>query len=71
MDKGVTYRARLVVPRPGLVIDDGAVVVAGDKVAEVGLYRLLRESAPTETVDLGDVALIPGFVNAHTHLELT
>ena len=70
MDNGVTYRARLVVPRPGFVIDDGAVVVAEDKVEEVGLYRLLRGSAPTETVDLGDVALIPGLVNPHTHLEL-
>jgi len=71
MDNGVTYRARLVVPRPGFVIDDGAVVVSGDKVAEVGLYRLLRGSAPAETIDLGDVALIPGLVNPHTHLELT
>jgi len=71
MDKGVTYRARLVVPRPGLVIDDGAVIVAKDRVAEVGLYGLLHGSAPSETIDLGDVALIPGLVNPHTHLELT
>ena len=71
MDNGVTYRARLVVPRPGLIIDDGAVVVAGDKVAEVGPHRLLKGNTGAETVDLGDVALIPGLVNPHTHLELT
>ena len=71
MNDVTIYRARLVVPRPGCVIDDGAVVAAGQKVVEVDTYRGLRPSADTETVDLGDVALIPGLVNAHTHLELT
>jgi len=65
------YRARLVVPQAGCVIDNGAVVVAGRTVIEVDSYRALRTTADTETVDLGDVALLPGLVNPHTHLELT
>ena len=71
MDKGVTFRAKLVVPRPGVVIDDGALVVAQGKVRKVGTYRGSQKSASGKTVDLGDAALIPGLVNAHTHLELT
>jgi 5-methylthioadenosine/S-adenosylhomocysteine deaminase len=40
---------------------DGRIVYVGD-----------RATAPEGTdVDLGDVALLPGLVNAHTHLELT
>ena len=66
-----TYRARLVLPRAGSFIDNGAVVVAGQKIVEVDSYRKLRRGRDAETIDLGDVALLPGLVNPHTHLELT
>ena len=71
MDNSVIYRAGLLVPRPGVVIDDGALVVAEGKVADVDKYNRARKGVYGETRDLGDVALIPGLVNAHTHLELT
>lgn len=64
----IRYHARWVLPisRPPLeratvVEHEGRIVYVGD-----------RASAPEGSdVDLGDVALLPGLVNAHTHLELT
>jgi cytosine/adenosine deaminase-related metal-dependent hydrolase len=49
-------------------IPDGTVVVEDDTITYVGP----RSSAPPgKDVDLGDVILAPGLVNAHTHLDLT
>ena len=63
------YLARWVVPIASPPIEHGAVAVddAG-RIAYVGP----RDGAPAgEARDLGDAALLPGLVNAHTHLELT
>lgn len=47
---------------------DGCVAVEGDRILWVGPYS----SAPEGRVeDLGDGVLLPGLVNAHTHLELS
>jgi cytosine/adenosine deaminase-related metal-dependent hydrolase len=63
-------RARTVVPDPASEIDDGAVLLHGDRVARVGRHAdLAREGARVR--DLGEVALLPGLVNAHAHLDLT
>jgi imidazolonepropionase-like amidohydrolase len=48
------------------VVEDGAVVVEDGQIASVGLARALPPN--TETVDLGDVTLMPGLVDAHVHL---
>jgi 5-methylthioadenosine/S-adenosylhomocysteine deaminase len=55
-------------PVSGPDINDGTVVVEDDLIAFVGP----RSSAPPgKDVELGDVILAPGLVNAHTHLDLT
>lgn len=51
----------------GPVIENGAVEVRDGVITAVGTARELNT---TGAVDLGDAAVLPGFVNAHTHLEL-
>ena len=48
------------------VIEDGAVVVEDGHIASVGPARGLAPN--TETVDLDDVTLMPGLIDAHVHL---
>jgi 5-methylthioadenosine/S-adenosylhomocysteine deaminase len=47
---------------------NGIVAVEGDRIAYVGPAS---EAPQGDDVDLGDVILMPGLVNAHCHLELT
>ncbi|AMV38478.1 amidohydrolase family protein [Planctomyces sp. SH-PL62] len=57
--------ARYVFPVEGPPIADGVVAIEGGRIAWVGPAR-----ERTADLDLGNVAIIPGLVNAHTHLEL-
>ena len=66
------YCARWVLPITDEPIRDGAVAVEGTRVAAVGPRASVSESFPSaEISELGEAALLPGFVNCHTHLELT
>ena len=63
-------RARILVTMDGPPVADGAVRVRGNLVAAVGAWNDLRREFPTEeTTDLGEVTLLPGFINAHCHLD--
>jgi cytosine/adenosine deaminase-related metal-dependent hydrolase len=61
------YRARWVLPIAAPPIENGFVEVANGRVVAVGP----RAAAIGPATDLGDAALMPGLVNAHTHLELS
>ncbi len=62
--------ARYVLPISGPVIEDGAVLVRGDSIVEVGSLAQMRDRHPGQEVrDFGSAALLPGFVDVHTHLE--
>ncbi|WP_165227208.1 amidohydrolase family protein [Aquisphaera insulae] len=61
----LTLQARFVFPVEGPPIEDGVVVLDKGRIGWVGPAR---ERAGD--LDLGNVAIVPGFVNAHTHLEL-
>src|SRR5919202_424618 len=66
------YSARWVLPVVSEPFEGGAVAVEGTRVAGVGARAQLAERFPSaEMVDLGEAAILPGFVNCHTHLELT
>jgi len=64
-------RARVVLPVSSPPIENGAVVVYGDRIKAVGPWPELRARYQVEVFDLGDVALLPGLVNAHCHLDYT
>ena len=67
----LTLRARWVLPIAGPPLDEGWVAVADGRVAAVGRERRRSVRPGAADVDLGRVALLPGLVNAHTHLELS
>src|SRR5882762_8188027 len=46
----------------------GLVVVTGGKIAGVGAQAAIPAGA--ETIDLGDATLLPGFIDAHTHVTM-
>jgi 5-methylthioadenosine/S-adenosylhomocysteine deaminase len=62
------YHARWICPVAAAPIEHGTLVEQGGRIAYVGP----RASAPEggADVELGDVILVPGLVNAHCHLEL-
>ena len=67
----ILYRARWIAPEPGALIRDGALLCAGEGVLQCGRACDVDATAASEVVDLGDVIVLPGIINAHTHLELS
>lgn len=66
------YSAQWVLPVTAAPIVDGAIVVSSDRIVGVGVKSQLRQEFPNSIVhDYGTAAIIPGLVNAHSHLELT
>lgn len=65
------YHAAWVLPVAAPPIRDGWVEVAGGTVTEVGAPASLPPDRPARTVRLPAHAVLPGLVNAHTHLELS
>jgi imidazolonepropionase-like amidohydrolase len=51
--------------KTGKLVNGGAVVIEGDKIKAVG-----AQGAPAnaKVIDLGDATLLPGFIDAHTHI---
>lgn len=64
----LTLRARFVVPVAAPVIEGGGVVIDGDRIVDVGRAGSVT---PGRIVDYGDAVILPGLINAHTHLELS
>ncbi|MFA7249197.1 MAG: amidohydrolase family protein [Dehalococcoidia bacterium] len=53
------------------IITDGAIAVLGDRIAAVGPTREVRAAHPTlPAIDARGKAVIPGFINTHTHAVL-
>jgi len=67
------YRGRWVIRADGRVVDDGAIVAVDGRIARVGPWTKIEPHvAPSDAVEaFPDAALLPGLVNAHTHLGLS
>ena len=67
----IRYHAAWILPISQPPIRDGWLAVDRGRIVALGAAgkRVLADGA--DVVDLGDVAVLPGLVNAHTHLELS
>jgi len=66
------YCARWVLSAASSRIENGAVAVEGSRIVDVGARDALATRFPEATLrEFGEAAILPGFVNAHSHLELT
>lgn len=62
----MAYRARWLVDGRGNSWEGGGIRIRSGRIV-----ALEPRAARADATDLGDVALVPGFVNAHTHLDLS
>lgn len=62
----VAYRSRWVFPIDLPPLAEGIVTVCDGRIVELG-----HSTGAKDVIDLGDVTLLPGLVNAHTHLEFS
>jgi cytosine/adenosine deaminase-related metal-dependent hydrolase len=64
-------RARVILPICAPPIEDGGIILNGGRISRVAPFRDLRPSTREKVFDLGEVALLPGLINAHCHLDYT
>jgi len=66
------YCARWILPISSAPLLDGAMAISGSEIKAVGARSDLQEQFPAAAVhDFGEAAILPGLINAHSHLELT
>jgi imidazolonepropionase-like amidohydrolase len=58
--------ARLLDVRSGRLLANAVVLVEGERIKAVG--ERLAVPAPAQLIDLGDATLLPGLIDAHTHI---
>src|SRR5256714_3407235 len=68
--KGVVVlkAARLIDGTGAAAISNAIVIVTDNKITAVGSANSITIPAGAKVMDLGDVTLLPGFIDAHTHL---
>ncbi|MBI3853071.1 MAG: amidohydrolase family protein [Verrucomicrobia bacterium] len=64
-------RARIILPVARPLIENGAVCISDNRITAVGRWSDFSPPARVQVVDLGEMILLPGLVNAHCHLDYT
>src|SRR6266576_3417698 len=54
--------------KTGNTLNGQAIVIEGDKIVSVGPARDMKSSPGTEVIDLPNATVLPGLIDAHTHL---
>jgi cytosine/adenosine deaminase-related metal-dependent hydrolase len=67
----IAYRCRTLVPMHGPPIEDGAFAVDGSIIVEAGSAHQILRAHTGAVIDLGEVTVLPGLINAHCHLDYT
>ncbi len=53
------------------ILDDGVVVVKGNKIIEVGDKEILKKYSSKKTIDADGGIIMPGMINTHTHVSMS
>lgn len=53
------------------VLDDGVVVVKGNKIIEVGNEKILKKYSSKKIIDADGGIIMPGMINTHTHVSMS
>jgi imidazolonepropionase-like amidohydrolase len=64
----VLHASRLLDVGAGRIVSPGEVLIEGERIVAAG--SSVEHPAGTEVIDLGDVTLMPGLIDAHVHLFL-
>jgi 5-methylthioadenosine/S-adenosylhomocysteine deaminase len=68
----ILYRAEWLIPINAPPMRSGGLVVENGRIMAVGHAEQVRAQYPEAPVrDFGQAAILPGFINVHSHLELT
>lgn len=65
------FRARWIVPVGRPAIEDGWLRIEHGRIVAIGRRKLTGNPPSRRSIDLGDAIILPGLVNAHTHLEFS
>lgn len=64
----VLRAARMITIENPATVTNAVVVVTGDKITAAGPASSVTIPSGAKVIDLGDVTLLPGFIDAHTHI---
>src|SRR5258708_23482910 len=64
----VVRAGKLLDVKTGRVETNQAIVIEGDKIVSVGAVSAVKSSSTDIGIDLPDATVLPGLIDAHTHL---
>ncbi|MFL5508356.1 MAG: amidohydrolase family protein [Gemmatimonadaceae bacterium] len=64
----VLRAARMIDGTGAAPVNNAAIVITDDRIVAVGSAASVTVPAGAKVLDLGDVTLLPGFIDAHTHI---